>query len=280
MKILFTTILAILLYVNSYCKEWKVIFDSELVDWTEFEIKLTEDEKNKLLESVYEIEMFGEFKENELVTDRNFHFVHINEDELVDIIYYGFAGTESNRTIFLKNTGNSFKILIDLFGEIVTLEKDPNTKSLLFHVVNYPCCAGYTNHAEKYSYYYKTNKLLLDRKIAFIKGTEFPEKKTIKKNFETINELYRLRTNPVVNNNVNDKYSTPHEGVGNIIAEFEKGTKGTALAESVDETGRVWWFVIILKYSKTKSSVFHDGDNTEESYEFVGWMSSRYVKEL
>ncbi len=280
MRILFTTILTFVLFANSFCKEWKILLDNNLVDWTEVEVELSEEEKNKLLESVYEIDMFGEFKDNEYITDRNFHFVHINEDDLVDIIYYGFAGSESNRTIFLENTGENFKIIIDLFGEILTLEKKLDTKTLFFHVTNYPCCAGYTYHVEKYSYNYNTNKLFLDRKIAWIRGTEFPENKTISKNFETEHELYRLRTKPIIDNKVPNKNSTPHDGVGNIVVEFAKGTKGIALAESTDETGRVWWFVIISKTAKTESSIFHNGDNNKESYEFAGWMSSRYVKEL
>jgi hypothetical protein len=280
MKILFTIILTFLFFTNSFSNDWKVIIDSKFVDWKDIEVELSHTEKEKLLESFYELEMFKALKDHELVTKSNFHFVHLNEDKLVDIVYSGYARTESNRTIFLQNTGSSFKILIDLFGEIATLEKNLNNKSLKFYILNYPCCAGYTYHIESYSYYYQTNNLLLDTKVAFIEGTIFPEKKTIDKNFETVHELYRLRTSPVIDNKIPDKYSTPHEGVGNIVAEFDKGTKGKAIAESTDETGRVWWFVIISKQSKTESSIFHNGDNTEESYEFAGWMSSRYVKEL
>ena len=280
MKILFTIILTFLFFTNSFSNDWKVLIDSEFVGWNDIEVELTNAEKETLLDTLYELEMFKALKDHELVEKSNFHFVHLNEDKLVDIVYSGYAKTESNRTIFLQNTRNSFKILIDLFGEIATLEKDINKKSLKFYLLNYPCCAGYTYHLESYSYYYQTNKLLLDTKVAFIEGTVFPEKKTIIKNFETEHELYRLRASPVIDNKISDKYSTPHEGVGNIVAEFIKNTKGKAIAESIDETGRIWWFVIISKQSKTESSIFHDGDNTEEFYEFAGWMSSRYVKKL
>ena len=279
MKILSSIFLGFILIANSYGNDWKILLDTELINWKQFEVELSDNEKEELLKSVYKIEMFNEFKDYEIVKKSNFHFVHLNNDTLIDIIYYGFAGTESDRTIFLENSGEDFKISVDLFGEIVTLEKDLITKSFKFYIINYPCCAGYTYHVEKYSYYYETKRVILNNKVAFIEKTEFPKERTINKKFETINEYYRLRSKPIVNNTSRDKYAD-HDGIGNIIAEFEKGTKGYAIAESVDDTGRIWWFVIISNLSTAKSSIFHSGDNNDSSYEFAGWMSSRFVKEL
>lgn len=279
MKILITFSLVFILFANSYCNDWKVLLDNEIIDWEQVEVKLSESEMDNLLKPVFENKMFKELIEHELIEKSNFHFVHINNDNLVDIIYYGFAGSESNRTIFLENVSGNFEIRFDLFGEIITMKKDLNTKSLSFHIINYPCCAGYTYHIEEYSYYYQTKRILLDKKVAFIDKTEFPKERTINKKFETINEYYRLRSAPIVNNTNRDRYAD-HDGIGNIIAEFEKGTKGYAIAESVDDTGRIWWFVIVSNNSKTKSSIFHSGDNNDSSYEFAGWMSSRFVKEL
>jgi hypothetical protein len=63
-------------------------------------------------------------------------------------------------------------------------------------------------------------------------------------------------------------------GIDNIIAEFKKGTKGKALGEKIDNTGRIWWFVEIDSAFKPSNSMFYDIDNTK----LKGWMSSKYLK--
>ncbi len=257
----------------------ELLFDCKPIDWGNFEVELSDMEKEKLLEEVYRMELFEFLNGQDLLDKSNFHFVNLNNNEYVDIVYHGYAMTESNRILFLKNNGDNFAVIIDLFGEMKALEIEKSRNSFSFCILNYPCCAGTTFHLEKYTYYYKKERLQLDQKIAYLEGTKFPERIAFNKIFETANELYRLRIQPLIDHYYPDLFFTYLNGKGNIIAEFVKGTEGRAVAEFKDDMGRVWWFVIISKDAKSRKTVFHRGDNNNELFEFAGWMSSRFLIE-
>jgi hypothetical protein len=280
MKLILTTFFACLIASSIFSNPSQLLFDCQPFNWIDIEVELDEAEKAILLEQVFQIELFEMLKGHDIVKKSNFHFVNLNDNEHIDIIYYGFALTESNRTIFLENNGRNFNITIDLFGELKSFEKKPSENSFSFCILNYPCCAGYTFHLESYTYNTASEILRLDRKIAYIKGTKFPEIADFNKKFETVNEPYRLRAHPFIDNDFPDKFFTYYESEGNLIAEFMKGTQGRSIAEYMDDTGRVWWFVIISQNAKSENNVFHNGDNNRELYEFAGWMSSRFLKEL
>ena len=94
--------------------------------------------------------------------------------------------------------------------------------------------------------------------------------------FETINEKYTLRLTPKLDN---ETYFWGTDEQGNSIAIFPIGSTGTAMAENVDETGRIWWFVR-MNNNKGNIGMFMHGDNNEEPYRCYGWMSSRYLKRI
>lgn len=68
---------------------------------------------------------------------------------------------------------------------------------------------------------------------------------------------------------------------GNQIAQLSKGTRGRALAESTDSTGRIWWFIEIDPNEGLSNSAFGPGDYLlTDKPKIVGWISSRFVKRL
>lgn len=83
----------------------------------------------------------------------------------------------------------------------------------------------------------------LSSKLYYIEFTSFPDEIEMKKPFKVLNDVYKLRVTPTID----DTTSYWHrEELGNTIAEYSKGAKGLALAESTE----------------------------------IGWMSSTYLQEI
>lgn len=119
-------------------------------------------------------------------------------------------------------------------------------------------------------------KYKLKKQVEKYISTTFPEKRMYEKSFIVKNDKYNLRHSPVID----DKYNADEsdfEGTavyGNTLAKFAKESKGTAIAEKIDDAGRVWWFVIMDEDAKTTYSRFYSGANVST----MGWMSSRFLK--
>jgi hypothetical protein len=110
-------------------------------------------------------------------------------------------------------------------------------------------------------------------------GTQLPEALLDEPiHFETLNVKYFLRISPEIRD---EPYNDFLERNGNQVAQLSKGTRGKALAESIDPTGRVWWFVEIDRNEGLSSSILASGDFllTEEP-KIVGWIRSRSVKRI
>ena len=115
-------------------------------------------------------------------------------------------------------------------------------------------------------------------KYCAILSTIFPSEYDIEPIlFEVKNEMYYLRLAPVIDN---EKMNYEINIKGNVIAEYGLGAKGYALAEKKDDTGRIWWFVIMLNNNLPIKSMFSEGSNNENKFYSIGWMSSRYLEEV
>ncbi len=61
---------------------------------------------------------------------------------------------------------------------------------------------------------------------------------------------------------------------GNTLARFATGSKGVAIAETTDEKGEIWWFVIMDDDAKTTYTRFYK-DQKESK---LGWMNSNFLE--
>lgn len=105
-----------------------------------------------------------------------------------------------------------------------------------------------------------------------------PDKRMPTKRFVVRNDKYKLREQPVIDDK-HDEQESDFEGMpiyGNALAEFGKGSKGEAIAEKPDETGRVWWFVIMDGDAKVEYDRFYGDQKASKA----GWMSSRFLEVL
>jgi hypothetical protein len=251
---------------------------SKKIQWSKYPDQISKIEKSNLIDSILKSTTFKHL-ETDYIKDSSFHFIDLNNDGKIDLIYSGYAGTESDRIIFYINNNGTYELKADYFGALQSLyfEKYGLSK---FLIDDYPCCAGYTHHYQTYRFYPSKNRFGNIDNTACDYNTQLPDQSTINQQFITLNDKYRLRTEPVIDDTTYEEGERQFESIGNVIAEFPAGTKGVAIAENTDSTGRIWWFVIMDRDVVPSLSIFHSGNNSEYPYKVSGWMSSRYLERL
>lgn len=209
-----------------------------------------------------------------------FHLIDYNNDHKIDVLYNGWTGGEGEMLQIIKNTGSEYEISQTIYGAVKDLKIEDN-KITEIEILDYACCAGYVDHLQLwqlngYSQYSAVNDL------ALIVGTEIPSQTFDNPfKFEIKNEQYNMRIEPKIkelkeNNNDFDPINEQ-----NISASFTTGNTGTAIAQKEDDTGRVWWLVIMDQMPSNQfPMLFYEGNNDIYSYKPVGWISSRYVQKL
>lgn len=248
-------------YVKSYSKEYKLI-----------EIKKIEDDLLVYLNATGRLAYYL----------NNFHFIDYNFDGNIDIIYTGDAGTETKRTLIFELDDNGYYIkTFDKFGELIDLYSKDGISPYNLVLREEACCGGFAVIYEIYHQVYNSNNILqlqAAAKYSSIRGTELPTNLfDFPVLFEVNNESYYLRLEPVIENETKNEALNIY---GNIIGEYTAGAKGYAIGKKQDYTDRVWWFVFMLNNTPSLKSVFDVGSNNENKYYSVGWMSSRYLKEI
>lgn len=209
-----------------------------------------------------------------------FHLIDFNNDYKIDVLYNGWTGGEGEMLQIIKNNGSNFEIVQTIYGSVQDLQIENNEVTEI-EILDYACCAGYVDHLQLWKKEGTTNFIGVND-LALIVGTYIPTdqfENPIK--FRVINDRYNMRIEPEIKNlkeNSND--FDPIEGQ-NISASFTTGDTGTAIAKKVDETGRVWWLVIMDTMPTPQfPKLFYEGNNDIFNYKPVGWISSRYVEKI
>lgn len=213
--------------------------------------------------------------------EEHLHIIDFNDDGLDDIIFDGYSGGEPMEISIFINTGNSF---VKIFTEYQKIHKIifENGKIQRLYIQDDGCCAESVGinkffHVDYSSKLPKVNKInevqyILDR-------TEYPNKyfeKPIK--FEILNNNYNIRFSPVIDDTT-EVYYRGESGTGNSLGKIKSGSIGYALAEKIDLTGRIWWFVVMNPKSEIYESLYYDEQYRPNTYK-LGWISNRFVKEI
>lgn len=271
-----------LIYISTLAYSQASLFDKS-IDWKKYEESYSAEYKRgeikKIKDDLLEYLEGSGSLENNLI---NFHFIDYNFDGVLDIIYSGDAGTEIKRTlIFELGEDGYYSKTFDKFGHLISLySTNIGLPPYSLILKEEACCGGTSIVYENYQPVNLNGKLELQASTKFssIVSTYFPayffDQPVL---FEVKIELYCLRLNPTVDNETSNEELHIN---GNIIAEYTTGSKGYAIAEKQDETGRVWWFVLMINNNKPQKSIFDVGSNNENKYYSLGWMSSRYLEKL
>lgn len=210
--------------------------------------------------------------ENEL--PKRLAFVDIDRDGDLDVIHQDYFFPDGRGAIEIPlvsvyiRENDIIRKIHSTSGYIVSTSKPSFSSPLDLTVYSHGCCG---DERQFYSFYQGVRdsagfsyKLFL--KLIQPMGVEKPTdllSNPIK--FATINEQYNLRRIPSVRKAGDGDLPT-------VIATYPKGTRGTAIAQKVDSTGKSWWYVYIRsKKDPNKYPEYRDAH-------VLGWMSSRYLR--
>ena len=250
-------------------------FESEF-DWSEYELRSFDSTD---LERIFPIvkNLPLRSKSDALNHLDYFHLIDFNNDYKMDIFYNGWTGGEGEMLQVIKNNGSNFEIIQTIYGSVQDL-KIENNQVTEIEILDYACCAGYVDHFQLWKKDGTTNFVGIND-LALIVGTPIPSDQFENPiRFRVKNDRYNMRVEPEIRElEENNASFDPIDGQ-NISASFTTGDTGTAIAKKVDETGRIWWFVIMDNMPHAEfPKLFYGGNNDIFRYKPVGWISSRYV---
>lgn len=221
----------------------------------------------------------GSLKDTSKSSMARFYQFDFSSDGIEDIIYKSHYASEEWHIVLWEKKVDGYHFVQMLWGDIGKLFQEKKIGPYSFLLIRGFCCASWVGDYTVFSpnrtdgiFDYKITE---NYKVFMDLGNPDNIHNPIK--FITVNPNYRLRSSPVINDEI-DSVSTRFMGqdvYGNIIAEFETGSKGYAIS-SHDDSDRVWWFVVMDTSATTSKSLFYRDRNSHK----IGWMSSKYLKTI
>lgn len=229
--------------------------------WSNVELPSTMEEKRAIIDFIYSKDSLLTCEDWDSTSFENFtdyvHFLHINGDHLLDVIYSGAQCGEGILTYILLNKGNAFEIIHTNWGGVKYLHIDNNSLKS-FYLIQTGCCDEIEISMSTCISFDSVNNLRFGclENASYYSGTDLPN--TLLKwpllGRATVNRL-RIRMSPKVED---FPYDENHEIHGNISEVLNKGSEGVVWAEEKDIEGRKWYFMQI--------------NGT------LGWVIAKYVK--
>lgn len=250
------------------------------IDWTKYDRSISDNDKELYAQKIKD--QFSYFFNEQAITGEGhtlkdfinkLHFIDLNGDKNLDIIYEGWSGSESDNTqIFINKNGHITKVF-EAFQYIESLDFDKNEKLISFTILDFGCCAEYIEYETKFSVTdnFETSILLQRAKPSFTTPPQVLFSEPVK--FTTISDEYTLRSSPIIDDTSTVIYDAPNKG--NAIAKFSKNSSGQAWAEQKDNTGRTWWLVEMNPIEKLSYNLVYYKDTIPPRE--IGWMSKRYL---
>lgn len=241
-----------------------------------------------------------EFPEGDLVFEptgerpEDFHFVDFSGDGVADVIYDG-AWYVRNENGFGAREGNHLKLyqvidgraveVMDHHGSVQRIWKGGLGQPISFRTVHYGCCSDPSWSIEYFRPVRTGDTVRFERRLGVLGRAEMdiPTRfMAAPRRFAVANDGYLLRGSPRVQDSKAGAYPEWYEwdDRGNVMAEYGRGARGTALAERTDSTGRVWCFVRMDGATPPRAAQFDapvDHADRVLPVDRLGWMSSRFL---
>ncbi|MDD2983014.1 MAG: hypothetical protein PHQ74_06470 [Crocinitomicaceae bacterium] len=280
MKILIPLIF-VLIELSCFSQDFNYFDFEKRFDWSPYEHVSAE-----ILKSNFKLLKEKPYPELKHLLDNKdkFHLVDIDNDQINEVIYNGWNGGEGEMVVIFKLSKNQLVEVQNFYGRILAKRKNEMNQTQLL-VLDYSCCAGYVDHLQTFDFNLQTGQFEIVKAIVKLTDTEIPKERIESKRFEVLNTPYYLRHSPEFVSGISDIDFEFKPLVGqnigqNIAAIYQKGDQGTVYSETTDSTGRVWWFVVMDSKPDFKNMLFYDGNNEFDDYQPIGWMSSKFLKEL
>ena len=291
MKTLLTAI-AFLLSVYSYSQQ-NLIFPVGVeysIDWKGVEKKVARPIVDKFIkDNPYEFHPYRQKGPDasfyNLDSLRNaLHFLDLNGDGKLDVVFFGLSGSEAQMVELFINTGQTYKNVFATQQGIVKMDWQDNRLTKLY-IDDWGCCDDYLVFHKIYEVRYDSKLMPAFKQIYQSVSVEryhngvIPDSLLEKPfRFEIENEGYKIRCAPKIEDSSPRPWDDADTGNGNSIGRLEKGATGTAIARKVDATGREWLYVEMDEQYLPKNDIIY----VENKFptRLVGWVSGRFIKEI
>ncbi len=240
-------------------------------DWSKIEKQLSDSEIKELINRIkpqFEYYFQRNFHRDTFI--EKIHFVNLNGDDKIDLIFNGYSGGESDIIKFFIQKNSEFSKWFEIFQYPLDIKIKENRITEIT-TIDYGCCDSYMTTISKYKI---NEKEKLISETAFVNWTDMIGTYIKPIRFEIINKKYYLRDSPFIDNN---KEHPRFDNKGNIIGELTKGQKGIAFKQEKDSIGTIWWLIETEPLDSLQHSYFYD-NKIKTSY--IGWISSNYVKTI
>ncbi|MCP4437865.1 MAG: hypothetical protein GY810_02895 [Aureispira sp.] len=205
----------------------------------------------------------------------SFHFLHLNDDNELDLIYEGWGGGEGTVVKAFINEGEQMKFLFDNYQQLYDLQFDEKRCLKSFKVLDFGCCVPFDLLMSQYTI--KNNTIELEWGLSALSGLEEPKHFFRKaKKVKVAKPKVDMRYEPWIAPEDEPGYSGPLEVVGNKTALYNKGDKGVAYAETKDTIGNVWWLVEMEVPDTTDFNIMYK--YSQKTYPVLGWINKNDLK--
>ncbi len=263
----FLLLLAVCSFMFSIAQEKNILHpdNREKIKWQSIELIISKSSIDSILNYVLWDEN-DKYLNDQKIRLEDCHFTDLNTDGKVDMIVYYFNGVGNTLSIY-ENTGKNLIPQFRKNGELIKMNDilgaTIEIHLISYHTSGYPLIATYSNLR------FQRNKPLNPIEISTV---VFGDHNDLPSNFNKRivisigNTRYHLRSSPNIERD-------------NIIADFTSGDKGIVLSSETDETGREWFFCLMLNNIVKDISFYPHSDHYEISDQmYLGWLSSRYVE--
>ena len=186
----------------------KYLFDSFHSSWYRHETEIDFEKKKKIIlslgrESFFNEQLDGYGKE---AYASHYHFIDLNGDSDLDIVYNGFDGADDKLIFVWINIDGKYHRILSEIGSVKSLQLNKLESILL---IDTPC-----SHEEYYGSFKKVkiynNLAETVEQYTYHEETVFPSDYYDIYSFITINERYNLRKSPVIKNKPCVQFPEPY----------------------------------------------------------------------
>lgn len=246
--------------------------------WYAYEANFPIKEKKKIIQKLRkEFEVFFEvdkFEENSFYNLYEcLHFIDIDNDSDLDMIFEGWSGAESTIVKIFNNKKGNFTKCFEAFQQIGKIEFDKFKRIQFITILDRGCCAEFIRFETRYKFDRNFNSSIVSQRVT-TNNLSLPPN-----NFDQ--PIY-FRTNfPIVNlredSFVDDTTLTMNETItGNKIATFPFNSKGKIWGEMLDSKGKTWCLVEMDYTTNITNNVTYSRDSIPNK--LIGWMSKKNLK--
>jgi hypothetical protein len=218
----------------------------------------------------------------------DFHFADFSGDGVADVVYAGPAiGRDENGTLWAREgdllmvwqvTGGRAVQVFERYATLQRVWRPAPGDPVRFRAVQYGCCAETNNFIEYFVPEPRGDTLRFVPSARILHSTHHPAATRplpSPRPFTVSADRYTLRHTP----EIASAGEFDWEGRGNASADYGRGARGVALAESTDATGRVWWYVLMDGRTPPLAASYTEEPGSPVPLDRLGWMSSRFLTE-